>query len=178
MTTARVMTPAEFIRNYNPPKDLSPAERLAEFLHDGAMRCPMRFFDRRVTAKIAFSLRNLPAENSDVVRAQLKGVMKSVQRILAQKYNKEIVADRVDGIRATVDDKDLYTYRHRPKQGRVASAIASLQATDARVKPGNLPSDMRAELMRSRNVIGTLAKTVQELPQLTEGTKKKKETDR
>jgi hypothetical protein len=46
------------------------------------------------------------------------------------------------------------------------------------VKPGNLPSDMRAELMRSRNVIGTLAKTVQELPQLTEGTKKKKETDR
>jgi hypothetical protein len=165
---SRTKTPAEFIRSYKPRGD-SPSRRLACLLHDGAVACPGRFFDKPAIAKLVFGLGRTPAEDSEHVKKRLSAARNGGQTILAREFKREIVQDRLEGLRATVDDEDLLKTRHRQKRRRVQSTVASLHATDALIDPKKLSPAAAAEYQSATAPIRKLQAAALQLPQLLDG---------
>ncbi len=165
---SRNKTPAEFIRSYTPRGD-SPSRRLACLLHDGAVQCAGRFFEKTAIAKLVFGLGRTPADDSEHVKKRLSSARTGAQLILAREFKREIVADRLEGIRATVDDEDLLKTRHRQKRRRVQGTIASLYATDALIDPKKLSAAAAAEYHSATATIRKLQAAALQLPQLQNG---------
>lgn len=173
---SRAQTPAEFLRSYNTKGD-SPSRRLANLLHDGARACPGLFFPKPQVARHVLKLGRTPSEDSDDVKKRLASARSGANGYLARVYKREIVTDRLEGIRATVDDEDLLKNRHRPKRRRVQSAITSLKETDGLIDPKNLSPSARAEFQSATATIRRLQQTALQLPQLLNGTGKAKEKE-
>jgi hypothetical protein len=150
----------------------SPSRRLANLLHDAAIACPSRFLDKPQIAKLIFGLGRIPAEDSDHVRKQLGSARGGANLILAKEFKREIVSDRVEGIRATIDDEDLLKTRHRQKRRRVQGTIASLKETDALIDPRKLSDAGKSEFMSATATIRKLQAAALQLPQLMNGSPK------
>ncbi len=162
--STKIVSPADFLRTYKGDPDARPSHRLADFLLQASKACPRRFFDKRSLAKVAYNLGRQPADDSDYVK-RLSSALSTAGEVL-RKERKGIVTDKVDGARATVDDRDLLETVHRKKRRRVGSAVESLAKTDAVIVPANLPPALRDELNRSRDAIKKLASGVSALPAL------------
>lgn len=165
---ARTKTPAEFIRNYKARGD-SPSRRLANLMHDAAVTCPGRFLPKPAVAKVVFGLGRLPAEDSEHVKKRLSTARSGANTILSREFRREIVSDRVEGIRATVDDEDLLKTRHRQKRRRVQSTIASLKETDSLIDPKKLSAPAKSEFQSASATIRKLGSAALQLPQLMNG---------
>lgn len=165
---ARAKTPAEFIRKYNPKGD-SPSRRLANLLHDGAVECPGYFLSKADVAKLVFALGRVPSEDSEWITKKLSAARTGANRILAREFKQEIVGDRLEGLRATVDDEDLLKTRHRQKRRRVQSSVASLKETDSLIDIKKLSPSARSEFQSASATIRRLQQAALQLPQLIEG---------
>lgn len=167
----KTVNPTEFIRNYQPIQG-TYAERGAKFLYDFMQAMPMRFVDAGVCAKISLGLSKVPgADNQDMAR--FKSVISGINRKL-MKLGHEVVTDRVDGLRCSVDTDDLIKTRHRQKRRRVKLATESLKATDALIDPAKIKDqELKKELLASRRSMKLLDDALSSLPQLTSGTKSK-----
>ena len=166
MSQRTVRSPAEFLKSYKTDNTGTYGERTAEFLNAGADELPLAFFDKRYVAKVAFGLSRIPGEDSDQVRNRLSSVLASSNRILSRKYRREIWFDKVEGVRATVDDEDLARTVHRRKRRRVKSCAASLVSTDKNVDVSNLSSDVKREVNKSRKSMKLLGEAIDSMPLL------------
>lgn len=165
---SKTKTPAEFIRTYKTRGD-SPSRRLACLLHDAALSCPGRYFEKPAIAKLVFGLGRLPPEDSEHVKKRLSAARNGASLILAREFKREIVSDRLEGLRATVDDEDLLKTRHRQKRRRVQSTVASLHATDALIDPRKLSESAKIEFQSATATIRKLQAAALQLPQLLNG---------
>jgi len=161
---SKIVSPADFLRTHKGDPDARPSQRLADFLVEASKACPRRFFDKRSLAKVAYNLQRTPADDSDYVK-RLSSALSTADQIL-HKIRKGIVTDKVDGARATVDDRDLLETVHRKKRRRVGSAVESLAKTDSVINIGSVPPALRDELSRSRDAIKKLTSGVSALPAL------------
>jgi len=166
---AKLLNPKDFVTKYKIDHDLSPSERLADFLYQASISLPYRFFDKRLCAKVAFGLTKTPPETADYVKTKLPGIRYSAEKKLRDRYKKEIFTDRVEGFRATVDDADLVKTKHRAKRKRVDSAVKSLNQTDNLVDPSKLKGSLKNELQRSRRALTSITQSLGNLPQLPPG---------
>jgi hypothetical protein len=107
----------------------------------------------------------MPSEESLEMR-RLSGVLHNVNKFLQKKHNKEVWSDRVEGVRATIDDADLLRTKHRKRRHQVSAQVAQLQTTDDLIDIKNLPKDLHEELRRSRKAISALQGATVALPQL------------
>lgn len=166
MPRRTVRSPAEFLKSYKTDNTGTYGERAAEFLNAGADELPLAFFDKRYVAKVAFGLSRIPGEDSDQVKNRLSSVLASANRILSRKYRREIWFDKVEGVRATVDDEDLARTVHRRKRRRVKSSAASLDATDKNVDVNKLSADVKREVNKSRKSMKVLNQAIDSMPLL------------
>lgn len=156
----------DVLKAHNTDIQATPAERLARFLDHVARELPKRFVDKRTAAKIAFAQKRLPGEDSDLVKVLLPRAMQGAKRILMREYRRDMFCDRVEGMRATVDDEDITKTTHRAKRRRVLSAIHSYEATDELVDARKLTGPLKAELQKARRASKALAAFKEEVPQL------------
>jgi hypothetical protein len=161
----KVASPMNFIREYRPEPG-TYAERLAAFLFSAREKLPYRFIDVPNCAKIALGLSKVPGENSKDL-SRFKSVLSSANTKMIKLYGCEIVSDRLDGLRATVDTDDLVETKHRKKRRRVKLAVASLKVTDDLIDPSKLKSpELKKELNASRRSLAALDSALAGLPLL------------
>jgi hypothetical protein len=137
-------------------------------LHDGAVACPGRFFDKQSIAKLVFERGRLPHEDSEDVK-RLSSLKSGAAVILAREFRREILSDRLEGLRATVDDEDLLKTTNRLRRRRAVGTIATLHASTALIDPNKLSASGKDEF---RSIAGTVRKLHAlsgELPQLLNG---------
>lgn len=163
--TKRITSPADFIREYKPEPG-TYAERLAHFLYAFKEAMPLRFVDVPNCAKISLGLSKVPGETSkDLVR--FKSVLKGANDKMIKLYGCEIITDRVDGLRASVDSEDLLTTKDRKKRRRVKLAVASLKVTHDLIDPSKLKDpELKKEFNSSSRSIAALDTALAGLPQL------------
>lgn len=157
---------AELIKTYRIDVAAFPGRRLADFLVLAAENAPKAFIDKRRAAKIAFAQRRLPSEDSEMVRRQLKSAIVSAKRILVTEYGRDLVSDRVEGVRATIDDTDVAETTRRTKHNRVHGAIRSLKITDDLIDTRNLRGEIRREVIRTRTDYKGLFEYLDSMPLL------------
>lgn len=160
-----VRSPNEFVKSYTTNSGGTFSERVAEFLNSGADALPKAYFDKRFVAKVAFSLNRIPKEDSDHVK-RLSRILSGANQILSRKYHREIDFDRVDGVRATVDDEDLAKTVHRRKRRRVKCCVSSLESTDKNIDSNQLNGDIKREIIKSRRSMKLLQDAIKEMPLL------------
>lgn len=163
--TKRILSPAEFVREHRPEPG-TYAERLAAFLDAARKALPYRFFDVAVCAKIALGLSKVPGPKSrDMDR--FNSLKSSANTKLMKLYGCEIVSDRVDGLRASVDGEDLGETNHRKKRRRIKLAVANLKTTDNLIDIATVKNpELKRELLDSRKAIKLLDTAMTGLPQL------------
>ncbi len=149
----------------------TPAERLAKFLDHVAKELPKRFVSKRVAAKIAFAQKRMPGEDSDFVKKMLPSAVQGSKRILNRPvkdggYGRDLFSDKVEGIRATVDDEDVSRTTHRAKRRRIVSAINSYETTDQLVNSSKLSGAIKAEILKARRVHKDLTSFKENVPLL------------
>lgn len=170
--TKKNVNPTEFIRTYQPITG-TYAERGAKFLYDFMQAMPMRFVDKGVCAKISLGLSKIPAHDSPDA-ARFSSVRSGIKNKL-RKLGHDIVTDRVDGLRCSVDADDLVKNCHRKQRRRVKLANDSLKATDALVDATKVKDpELKKELLTSRRSMRLLDDALSGLPQLTSGKDEKK----
>jgi hypothetical protein len=156
----------DVLKAHNTDIQATPAERLAKFLDHVARELPKRFVDKRTAAKIAFAQKRLPGEESDLVKVLLPRAMQGAKRILLREYRRDLFCDRVEGMRATVDDEDVTKTTHRAKRRRIVSAINSFEATDDLVDVRKLSGSLKAEIQKARKASKALAAFKEDIPLL------------
>jgi hypothetical protein len=157
-------SPAEFVKTYQPIQG-SYAARLSDFLLSFGASLPYRFVDIGTCVKIALGLSRIPNEESPDYK-RFSSVIPGANRIL-MKQGKEIITDRVDGLRASVNEDDLIETKHRRKRRRVKLAVASLKQTDNLIDPSKVKNpELKKELTASRRSMNLLETALSSLPQL------------
>jgi hypothetical protein len=145
----------------------TPAERLAKFLDHVAIELPKRFVNKRIAAKVAFAQKRMPGDDSDFVKRMLPSAMQSAKRILnSEKYNRDLYCDKVEGIRATVDDEDVVKTTHRAKRRRIVGAINSYEITDRLVDLHKLSGEIKVEAQKARKAQKVLRDFKENVPLL------------
>lgn len=158
-------SPADFIRSHKPEPG-TYAERLAEFLYAFMKAFPYRFVDIPNCAKIALGLSKVPGEKSKDL-ARFKSILTSANAKMIKLYGCEIITDRIDGLRANVDDEDLVATKQRRKSRRVKLAVASLKTTTDLIDPTKVKDpELKKELNATRKSIAALDTALVGLPQL------------
>lgn len=161
-----VQTPADLADKFTYDSKESSSERLARFLNELAEVLPFRFADRRVCAKVAFIQKRTPGEDSDWVKGKLPALYGRTKKRLREEYNRELWADRLYGIRASVDDNDKVSTVHRAGRRRVVAAIRSLELVDGSVNASHVKADLRKELLAARKAQESLKAYVEKVPLL------------
>lgn len=160
----KITSPAEFLKGYQPIQG-SYAARLAHFLLAGAEALEYRFFDAGTCVKVAFGLSRVPNTESPYYK-RLSSIVSGANRILMRE-GKEVITDRVDGLRASVNEDDLVETKHRRKRRRVKLAVASLKQTDNLIDPSKIKNpELKKELTASRKSMNLLESALSSLPQL------------
>ena len=156
----------DVLKDHNTDIQATPAERLAQFLDHVARELPKRFVNKRIAAKIAFAQKRTPGDDSDFVKKMLPSTMQGAKRILNRKYGRDLFCDKIEGIRATVDDEDVTKTTHRDKRRRIVSAINSYETTDGLVDVRKLSGAVRIEIQKARKAHKALASFKEEVPLL------------
>lgn len=155
-----------FVRTYKINEEMTPSERIANLLNALADKYPQDFLSRRMVAKFAFNLPNVPLQTSDWVRKRLPYTITQADKILKATYNRRIIGDRVEGIRASANDADLTINKLRKDTRRLTSAHAAVQATAEMITLKNLPAALRDEVTKSREAFSRIGSSLSNLPQL------------
>lgn len=155
-----------YIRSYKINEEMSPSERAARLLNDLAIKYPQDFISRRLLAKFAFNLTNVPLATSDYVRKRLPSCINAADRALVKLFNRRIISDRVEGIRASANDADLAVNRLRKETRRMTSAHAAVVKTSEMITLKNLPPVLREEVTKSRQAFNSIGSALENLPQL------------
>lgn len=161
-----IRTVKELVDDFNPDPNESNGGRLARFLDRAAEELPKTFISRRYCAKIAFMQSRTPGAESDWVKRKLSGVMGGVRVIMERDFSRAIFTDRLDGIRATVDDEDHTETADRVKINRIISSIGSYQRSNRLIDIRNVKGELRKELTRSRRNLKHLESYVENVPKL------------
>jgi hypothetical protein len=170
------MTPDEFAKKYKMDQTFSFVKRLAMFLNDGADHLPHRWFDKSAVARVVFGLARAPAEDSDWVTKKLSNLTGRARDFMIVEFERTIISNPVHGIRASVDSSDTRGQEGRKKDIKLRSMVKSAKKTDSIIKIGDLPQEMKEEVLATRVALKTFEKAVGQLPLLpvlTENHKKK-----
>lgn len=155
-----------YVKNYKINEEMAPSERAARLLNDLAIKYPQDFISRRLLAKFAFNLPNVPLQTSDWVRKRLPSCLLAADRALVKLFTRRIISDRVEGIRASANDADLAINRLRKETRRVTSAHAAVVKTSEMITLKNLPPVLRDEVTKTRAAFASIGTSLANLPQL------------
>lgn len=132
-------------KNYPHGQVPSRAQRAADLLKAAADHFPRGFIDKRNVVKAIDGLAKAPGVNDKSVK-NLGSTLQSAERILLEEHDKGIVYDRVDGVRATVDDADLTETKQRLKLRRLKGAANGYKVVVDHINRTKLPKDLKSEM--------------------------------
>ncbi len=163
----------DLMREYKVDPEQTPAQRLAGFLDMAAKHLPLRWIDRRIAAKIAFALKNIPREDSEYV-SKVSSVFSRTKEILIKDYNRHGTSDRVDGYRASTDENDKIVTSRRASRQRAIGAVKNLIRIDASIDVSKATGSAKKELTEARKADSLLSNWEKNVvPLLPEKTKEK-----
>lgn len=124
------------LRNYKAAAGQTAPERAAEYLDWLARVAPGRCAPVTYIMKVAYELPSVPRDNTDAVNAFRKGKLKSIKKVLYDKYRRAFRYVFATGYRASIDDNDII--ESFVPSGRLGAAVRAIDLTISLTKRSNL----------------------------------------
>jgi len=141
------------INDYNLDPKMTPAHRAADCLNWAAEHMPGRPVSMQMLVKIAFVMPRLPRDESPELELFRRNKMSQVRRHLVEKYQRDLVAVRGFGVRATTGSEDVAGTTFQVRTKRVTVAIEKLQETRQLIDPAEIKNrELKAMVQRVSEV--------------------------
>lgn len=112
------------LRTYKAAPDQSESERGAEYMDWLARTCPGRAVPVPYIMKVTYDKASVPKDGTEQIDVFKGGMLRSVRRVLFEKYRRAFKHVYATGYRASVDDNDIV--ENFVPYGRVGNAVAAV----------------------------------------------------
>lgn len=163
----------EFLSRYKVAENVSGARKLAILLNDAAAALPKGWVDKRMAAKLVFSLSKAPPADSDFVKKKINGMLQGARTILEKEFGRTTRCDPVDGtIRATINGEDVLP-GIRTTDNQIRSKAARREALRKLVNVDELNKAQKEEVKAGDKAAEKLWDAINTMPKQLPAPKKK-----